>query len=240
MVLGMGLNGNIGHDNNLGRGNMSKITFEEAIKGACICAENGYKLAEDARRLYSKRRYSTATAIAISSLEELGKVYLLLLAAVWINNGQKIEWGTFWKTWRNHKRKQYTASFADLSLFGKDAIDLAIRTIIFEDLNIIREQSLYVDFKDTNWKTPKDTPRKWTVEVLEAAESLAFEFKREFNLRRYHLVLKEIKEVKIPITQEKLNRNPLFANLLEGINEIEKKINNINIKASNYPIRYGS
>lgn len=216
------------------------LTVEEAIKGVCICADNGYKLAQDARRLYGRKRYSTATAIAISSLEELGKAYILLIIAVMINNKQKFDWGTFWKTWKNHKRKQFLASYLDLGLFGKDAITLAMRTIIFEDLNQIREQSLYVDFKDKKWITPKEVPKDWTIEILEAAESISDEIKREFNLRRYDIVLKEIKSVKIPITPDSLKENPYFRNLYEGFREIEINITKVNDMINKYPVKFGS
>jgi AbiV family abortive infection protein len=219
---------------------MSKLTTKEAINGACVCADNGYKLAQDARRLFSKKRYSTATAIAISALEEFGKVYILSLIALMIDRGEKIEWGTFWKDWRNHKFKQFMTGLLDMGYFGKDAISLAKRTVIFEDLNEIREQALYVDFMDGKWKHPKEISKKWTIEILESAESIGAEIRKEYDFKRYHQLLKEIKNVEIPITAKSIKENPFLMNLLEGFKEIEAQLNRINIIISGYPTKFGS
>ena len=216
------------------------LSFKEAIRGACICADNAHKLAQDARRLYSRRRYSTATAIAISSLEELGKVIVLIWTAAFVNNKVKIEWGTFWKGWKNHKLKQQSATFLDMGLYGKDAVDLAMRTIIFEDLNQIREQCLYVDFKDNKWLIPKEIQRDWTVELLEAAESTSSEIIKEFNFRRFDLIINDLKKIKIPITKVSIEDNPILANLQDGFKEIETRIERLNTRIAKYSPIYGS
>lgn len=192
---------------------MSKeVDLDFFIDGMIYCAENAKKLSEDARRLYRVRRYSTAGMLAISSLEESGKVYLLqILTAMYIKrkelNMQKGEyWKFFHKMWRDHRLKQICASWIDLLLFDKEAIRLARHSMLNGDLFGYRNQFLYVDLINGQWKMPKKSDRNKIVEFIQRSEIVSQEIVKEFNTRRREALKQEMFDPReIEIMSERRN-----------------------------------
>lgn len=207
---------------------MKKLNLKRIVEGMAVCSDNARKIARDARVMYGRHRYSTAMALSIFSLEEVGKVMLLFFASHAIDKGERIDWGTFWKSWRSHDAKGVMASFLDLGIFGKDAADLARRTIIIGDLGDMREQSLYADYSKNTWWHPKNVPRDWVLEILEAAEDLSEEVWRECNPRRKKMLMRDIQTKEIDVSPK---ANPFLANLQEGFQELKEHIESINLKA---------
>lgn len=119
------------------------------------------------------------------------------------------------------------ASIIDLGLYGADGADLARRTIILGDLAGLREQSLYVDYLEKEWWHPKRVPREWVLEILGAAESLPDAVWKECNLRRAHVLLKEIQDGEIDVSPK---TNPFLANLQEGLQELEEALQSTNLE----------
>lgn len=170
------------------------------VDGMIHCADNAKKVSADARRLYSVNRFSTAGMLAISSLEEIGKIWLLqIFGALYFHRKEfGITEGEFWKEfnkmWRDHRLKQICASWIDLFLFDKEAIGLAKHSMKKGDLFELRNQFLYVDLDNSKreWILPKETNRSKALEFVEAAEDISEEICREFNTRRRRLIIKDI------------------------------------------------
>ena len=207
---------------------MRKLNLSQLVDGMIACSDNARKIARDARTMYGRHRYSTAMALSIFSLEEVGKVMLLFLASHAISEGKKVDWGAFWKSWHSHDVKGAMASLLDLGIFGKDATDLARRAIIIGDLGSVREQSLYVDYSEDVWLHPKDVSRDWVLEILEAAEALSNEVWRECKPRRREIMLRGIREGEIDVS---LETDSFLTNLKDGFQELEKQIRSINLEA---------
>lgn len=206
---------------------LRKIDMKKAIEGMASCSDNARKLARDARIMYGRHRYSTALALSIISLEEIGKVWLLNVVCHAQRLQEDVDWGAFWKSWRSHDMKGGMASIIDLGLYGADAADLAKRSIILGDLAQLREQSLYVDYSSQQWHHPKEVPREWVLEILEAAESLSEAVWRECNPRRAHVLLREIQHGEINLSPK---TNPFLANFLEGLQELEDITRSLNLE----------
>lgn len=202
---------------------MPDLDIESIVDGMIACADNSRKLASDAGRLYARRRYSTAGALAIMSLEESGKVLLLSVALSETLKGGKPDWNGFWKAWHSHKLKDMAASVMDLGARGSDAAGLAIRTMILQDLPRMRERCLYVDREKSRWTRPADADRNWVFELLDAAESLADQLAREASPRRRHLIISQTKEV----LSDQSKAEGFLANLLEGVEEIQERISQV-------------
>ena len=215
---------------------MSHLGSDSIIDGMIACAANSKKLAADANRLYARRRYSTAAALAIMSLEESGKVLLLSVALSETLRGNSPDWNEFWKAWRSHKLKDMSASVLDLGVHGADAASLAIRTMILQDLPRMREQCLYVDRAEGRWTRPESVDRDWVLELLDAAECISDQMAKEASPRRRHLIVSQTKEAladpsKVQQFQE---------NLIEGMEEIQKQISRISQLANGDAPGYAS
>ena len=176
----------------------TKVDFDFFLEGMIYCADNANKIAADARRLYKVNRFPTSGMLAISSLEEIGKIYLLLILGGIYSDKKKlgITEGAYWKSfhrmWRNHKLKLVCASWIDLLIFDEDAIELARHTMKNLDLFDIRNRFLYVDIDEGKWLLPKRTDRSVALELVEAAEDISEEVLKEFNPRRQPILKKEI------------------------------------------------
>ena len=56
------------------------IPIDVLADGSTICFKNAYRLAQDAKLLFTFERYSTCISVAVLALEELGKGYMLMSA----------------------------------------------------------------------------------------------------------------------------------------------------------------
>lgn len=198
------------------------IDVEEIADGLLAVAYNAEKLAADARRLFSVRRYSSALFLGVASLEESGKAYLLVITNAVQNTGIEVEWKEFWKNFRSHEAKQAMGSFLDLAFHGEDAAPLASLTFLFQQLHLLRSRAIYVDYVEGEWTLPKDTSPDWAREVVEAAQTVAAGLRAEFHPRRRHLVIEDLKQSQVPLTAEQLS--PETESLLRGLGAMVERV----------------
>jgi AbiV family abortive infection protein len=203
---------------------MTHLSVEDLVDGMIECADNARKLAADAARMYGVRRYSTAGALAIFSLEESGKVLLLSATAAAVAQDNKPDWNEFWRNWKKHDEKVRLASLLDLGAHGKDAANLAMRAFILGDLSKLRESFIYVDRKDSRWLAPKNQDRDWVLELLDAAEVLSERLASESNRRRRKWIIEQFQTHALDPTHP----NPFVENLTEGLEAIQEKVHQIN------------
>ena len=203
---------------------MTHLSIEDLVDGMIACADNASKLAADAGRLYGVRRYSTAGALAIFSLEESGKVLLLSATAAAVAQNKKTDWNEFWRNWRKHDEKVKLASLLDLGAHGKDAAELAVRAFILEDLSKLRENFIYVDRKGSRWVAPKIQDRDWVSELIDAAEALSEQLVSESNKRRRKWIVEQFQTY----TLDPTHPNPFVENLKQGLGEIQERVQQIN------------
>lgn len=203
---------------------MTHLSLEDLIDGMIACVDNASKLAADARRLYSVRRYSTAGALAMFSLEESGKVLLLSAGAIAIAQNKEPDWSGFWRTWRKHDEKARLAALLDLGAHGKEAANFAIRAFILEDLARFRESLIYIDRKNSRWIAPKEQDKDWVFELLDAAEALSERLISESKKSRRKWMIAQFQTYASDPTQA----NPFIENLTEGFEAVEERIKQIN------------
>lgn len=80
--------------------------------------ENANELLEDAELLYNHEKYARAHACAQFSIEEFGKLPMLLTVATQVSKGDKVNWKDLNTRLRDHKRKT-SLSFALIAVMAK-------------------------------------------------------------------------------------------------------------------------
>ena len=154
-----------------------ELSFGELVEGAIAAGDNATKLSHDARVLIGRNRPATALALGITSLEEWGKSFQLIVSANMVAQGIPIDWNEFWNSFYNHRPKQFLASVLDMMLFGKEAVSLMMRTVVLWDLEDLRREAVYVDLVKSSWRHPRKMNRDWAWEILDACESISDEMK---------------------------------------------------------------
>src|SRR5437879_6364513 len=86
-----------------------ELSFGELVEGAIAAGDNATKLSHDARVLIGRNRPATALALGITSLEEWGKSFQLIVSANMVAQGIPIDWNEFWNSFYNHRPKQFLA-----------------------------------------------------------------------------------------------------------------------------------
>jgi AbiV family abortive infection protein len=79
-----------------------RLTAAKVAEGMNAAIQNGTRLAADARILFDNGRYASAMALAILSIEELGKTGILRGLAV-ASDGEALKLG--WRAYRSHTKK---------------------------------------------------------------------------------------------------------------------------------------
>lgn len=85
--------------------------------------ENANELLEDAEILYNHEKYARAHACAQFSIEEFGKLPMLLTVATQISKGDKVNWKDLNTRLRDHKRKT-SLSFFLIGVIGTAMADM--------------------------------------------------------------------------------------------------------------------
>ena len=134
------------------------LNAAQIAQGMNTARRNARRLADDARSLLDLSRYPTATAIAILSIEESGKVPILRgLATAPIPEIRH----QLWKDFRSHRSKNVAWIIPDLYRNGARTLESlrlaadpsAAHTTLLDQLKQI---SLYVDCLGTaNWSDPE-------------------------------------------------------------------------------------
>lgn len=199
-----------------------ELSFKELVEGAVAAGDNATRLARDARFMAGRNRPSTALALGIASLEEWGKAFQLIVCANLMSQGSTINWNEFWNSFYAHRPKQFLASVLDMILFGKESVRLLMRTIVLGDLEELRRTALYVDLSKSGWRHPREVPRKWTWEVIDAcasiAESMTVSMRKGGALRVTKQVFGPPRKEDVPILQE------MQRNFSEAANEAGRRL----------------
>ncbi len=199
-----------------------ELSFGELVEGAIAAGDNATKLSHDARVLIGRNRPATALALGIVSLEEWGKSFQLIVSANMVAQGVPIEWNEFWDSLYNHRPKQFLASVLDMILFGKEAVDLMMRTIVLRDLEDLRTEALYVDLMKSGWRHPRTINRQWAWEILDACESISDEI--GVSLRKVD-ALRVAKEAAAPPDEDgKLAIQAMQRNFIEAAQAADHKL----------------
>ncbi|MGC8903505.1 MAG: AbiV family abortive infection protein [Fervidobacterium sp.] len=83
---------------------MRHLDIEELAEGIKLCIENAESLLNDAELLFNNGKFPRAFSLAVLSVEEMGKIPMLVRAACF-EKDEKSRWSEFWKGWRNHEFK---------------------------------------------------------------------------------------------------------------------------------------
>ncbi len=81
------------------------FSAKQISNGIILCLENASKLIEEAEILFNKKRYARTLSLAILSLEELGKIPMLV-GAIHISKSDKKRIKNFHKGFKNHIAKR--------------------------------------------------------------------------------------------------------------------------------------
>lgn len=163
--------------------------------GMKAARRNARRLVDDAKLLLDEGRYPTAAAVAVFSIEEIGKEMILRDFA---SAPETEDPKNMWRKYRSHRHKNwvwflpypFTNGVFDWDKF-RDVVD-----IVTNDPGLLdryRERGLYTDyFGAGNWSEPqKVVGVKLASFLVEIADQLAHESAtttKEIELRKEHLV----------------------------------------------------
>jgi len=130
------------------------LTVEQISTGMKLCLKNARGLVFEAELLLKNQRRARAMSLALTAIEELGKVHVLHSMARIPKKNQKL-WRDRWTQFRSHEAKASFAfpdtlpdeafRFPDLILAA--SIDNSLRTPVGERL---RQAGLYVEISEDN------------------------------------------------------------------------------------------
>lgn len=135
-----------------------KLTPAQVAEGMNAAAANARRLFEDATILLKARRFASAAALAVLSIEESGKVSILRrLALAHTNSDLQKDW----KAYRSHTNKNSAWIFP--TLFAQGARKLDDFTKLFDEqsdhpflLDQVKQLSFYTDcLGKTHWSVPE-------------------------------------------------------------------------------------
>lgn len=132
--------------------------MEQAAEGIALARKNAQRLIEDAELLLAAERYSSASALAILALEELGKVQIIKTIALFT---EVEELKKAWKEYRSHRAKNVMWILPKLAAEGaRTMMQLRPATNVEGDhtamLDTVKQLSFYTDcFNDKpRWSYP--------------------------------------------------------------------------------------
>jgi AbiV family abortive infection protein len=134
----------------------SKPTLQQLFEGIQAVSSNAESLYLDSLLLFQSGRHPRAAALAILSIEELGKTLILAMMAL-ADDAEDL--AGLWKDFQNHTSKNFPGVFVNRILAGDRTAD-EFRSKLVEgarDLNDIKKKGIYVDYSTNNqWLTPTD------------------------------------------------------------------------------------
>lgn len=134
------------------------LTPSQIAAGMNAAARNASRLLEDAKAMLEAKRYPTACALAILSIEESGKTFILRGLSI-APNEQELK--RAWKDYRNHQAKNVAWIITELAVKGARKLeDLAP---IFDQnsdhpavLDTVKQIAFYTDcYGDAHWSVPE-------------------------------------------------------------------------------------
>ena len=134
-----------------------KLTAKDIASGMNAASHNARRLFEDAKLLCNARRYPSACALAILSIEEAGKLSQLRTIAV---SADERELKDAWKAYRDHQSKNAAWIITELFAEGARTLD-DLRPIFDEDsdhpavLDTLKQLGFYTDcYGKAHWSEP--------------------------------------------------------------------------------------
>lgn len=175
------------------KGDFLKIPDEELKKGVELCFNNATSLIEDAEILVKHGSYGHARFVVLSAIEEICKAFIYTLNRIEVWKSTELTYDVI------HHKPKFTIFV--LSLFA-DAVGKEIergRIEIKKPLDIddfiemgkdldsaiddiwksMREESLYVDYREGRWLSPSDVQRKDVELGIEIAKAKKAEFESQ-------------------------------------------------------------
>lgn len=135
------------------------LTLQQIVTGINAAAKNAKRLLADAQTLFDGGSYPTATALAILSIEESGKISILRELSL---AKDEEEIGEVWKRYRNHSSKNAHWILTDLVANGARRLD-DLRSIFNKEsdhpyvLDQVKQISFYTDcLGKAHWSKPED------------------------------------------------------------------------------------
>ena len=154
-----------------------RLDVAQIADGMNAAQRNARRLADDARSLFDLARYPTATAIAILSIEESGKVRILRGLALERNAERRCQ---LWKEFRLHRSKNVAWIIPDLFVTGARTLESlrlaadpsAEHTALLDQ---VKQLALYTDCLGTgHWSEPLDVINEdLTCSLVSTADLLA-------------------------------------------------------------------
>jgi AbiV family abortive infection protein len=153
------------------------LSPKQIAEGLETCAENVESLFDDALFLFENKKYARAASIAVSCLEEFGKMEKLKeLLQMEKDDKERIK--KFWKDFRSHGIKTTTALTSSNVRTLKTATDVNLMSHFFEKTSsyreAVRQNGLYVDFNEQKgtWHSPKNLRIDEVKQILYAANQV--------------------------------------------------------------------
>lgn len=158
----------------MNKGYCGWLSSSDIAEGMNAAKRNAVRLAKDARLLFENERYATALAIAVLSIEEVGKSYILRGLAV---ASSQEDLRARWREYRSHKDKN--ALWQLMEMLQKGARRLQDFASMFaprgensEMLDSLKQLCLYTDsFNKGAWTDPNTlATRELSEAILKIAE----------------------------------------------------------------------
>ncbi|UCC92182.1 MAG: AbiV family abortive infection protein [Thermoplasmata archaeon] len=173
------------------------LDSEAVVDGMILCSNNASKLAEDARVMMMFKRHSTAGLLAITSLEEAGKVYHLefLLSYILAGESDVIDWAEFWSVWKRHSPKFLTGVVKGMDFSECFEAIKEILAMEEEEFKVYRNRMIHVDRVDGKWISPFDVDKGKVKGLVKMAMGHGRELAKDYDPGNREFVIPELREL---------------------------------------------
>ena len=158
-----------------------RLTIKQITVLSDYCLQNASELVEEARLLFSNKRYARAFFLSVLTLEEASKRDILW-QAIFLGEDEK-QWKEFWNKFLNHDVKLTTALWDHMIVYSNKAKNTP-REIFYEhlremkrlegeakEINSFKKWAMYVDVIEGQPITPSQiVDRKFALIMLESAQ----------------------------------------------------------------------
>ena len=171
-----------------------KLSSNQIAEGINVAILNAQRLAEDAQILFDACRYPTAASVAILSIEESGKRYILRQLALAETDEEA---SRIWKDYRSHTKKNFLWLMPQLIMKGARRLDdfrplfepEAEHTYILDQ---VKQISFYTDcLGEAHWSEPTEVVDKELATMLVQIAKI-FASKNEVTVKEIELWTKHI------------------------------------------------
>jgi AbiV family abortive infection protein len=153
-----------------------RLTLEQITEGIAVAQVNADRLLDDAKVLLETGRHPSATALAILSIEERGKVVILKRLAL-VSDPADVK--AVWREYRSHRAKN--AGWIIPELVGRGARTMSAMAAGVDSnaehtavLDALKQVSFYTDcLGNRHWSVPKEVIDKSIAQsIVAAAEAM--------------------------------------------------------------------